>query len=239
MIVEICSNSIESVLIANKANADRIELCSGLNIGGLTPSTGLIELAVEKSKIPIHCLIRPREGHFIYDKYDFETIIADITKMQSLGVSGIVIGVMTKEYKLNIKQLDKIIKVSKDLEVTYHRAFDSLKDPEKELKILSSIGVSRILSSGGADSAIKGINKLIRWNSISPKSIEIQPGGGINISNVLDFKDAGFKSIHLSGCESQKWNQTIPKNIDKAFFNQEIKKVNNENIKKIISLVKK
>ena len=82
MIVEICSNSIESVLIANKANADRIELCSGLNIGGLTPSTGLIELAVEKSKIPIHCLIRPREGHFIYDKYDFKTIIADITKMQ-------------------------------------------------------------------------------------------------------------------------------------------------------------
>mgnify|MGYP001598103810 FL=1 len=238
MIVEICANSIESVLIANKANADRIELCSGLNIGGLTPSTGLIELAVEKSKIPIHCLIRPREGHFIYDKYDFKTIIADITKMQSLGVSGIVIGVMTKEYKVNIKQLDEIIRVSKNLEVTYHRAFDSLKDPEKELKILSSIGVSRILSSGGADSAIKGINRLIRWNSISSKSIEIQPGGGINISNVLKFKEAGFKSIHLSGSSSQKWNNLIPNNINETFFNQKFKKPNIKKINNIISLIK-
>ena len=78
MLVEICSSSIESVIMANKVNADRIELCSNMNIGGLTPSMGLIELALKESKIPIHCLIRPREGHFIYDKYEFKTIIADI-----------------------------------------------------------------------------------------------------------------------------------------------------------------
>jgi len=239
MIVEICSNSIESVLIANKAKADRIELCSNLNIGGLTPSNGLIQLAVKESKIPIHCLIRPREGHFIYDKYDFETILSDIRNMQSLGVSGIVVGVMTKEYKINTRQLEKIVSEAQGLEITYHRAFDCLLDPENEIKKLSSIGIRRILSSGGANTAIKGIGRLIKWKSISPKSIEIQPGGGINQNNVLEFKNAGFSSIHLSGTKPIKWHHLIPNKIDKTFFNQEIKTSNLETIKNIVSVVKK
>tara|TARA_B100000767_G_C19762267_1_gene535763 strand:+ start:2193 stop:2915 length:723 start_codon:yes stop_codon:yes gene_type:complete len=238
MKIEICSNSIESVINANNAGANRIELCSGLNIGGLTPSNGLIKLAVKKSKIPIHCLIRPREGHFIYNKYDFETIINDIQNIKKLGVKGIVVGVMNNKYDINIRQLEKIIEESEGLDVTYHRAFDCLKNQEKGIDILSSIGVKRILTSGACKSAIDGISNLIRWKSISSAKIEIQPGGGINKKNVIKFKNAGFSSIHLSGSKTIKWKELVPNNIDKTFFDQEIKISDFEILKNIISEVK-
>lgn len=238
MLVEICSSSIESVIMANKVNADRIELCSNMNIGGLTPSMGLIELALKKSKIPIHCLIRPREGHFIYDKYEFKTIISDILKIRKLGVKGIVVGTITDDFEINTKQLDLIINKANGLDITFHRAFDCLKFPEKAIKKLSSMGVTRILSSGGKGTAIKGINKLIKWKSISKQLIEIQPGGGINEHNVQNFIDNKFKSIHLSGCKSEKWNKLLPDEIDKTFYDQEIKKINYKSIKKVMSLVK-
>lgn len=238
MKIEICSSSLESVIIANKAGADRIELCSGLNIGGLTPSSGLIQSAIKKSKIPIHCLIRPREGHFIYDKYDFETIISDIKNIRSLGISGIVVGVINNNYEINTKQLEIIVKEAEGLDITYHRAFDCLKNPEEAIKSLSLMGVKRILTSGGSETAIQGIKKLIKWKSISLNKIEIQPGGGINLENIIKFKKAKFTSIHLSGSKTIKWKKLTPNNIDKTFFEQEIKISNLKMVKNIISKIK-
>ena len=120
MKIEICSDSIESVLLANSAGADSIELCSCFSVGGITPSNELIKEAVRLSKIPIHCLIRPREGHFIYNNHELNTIINDIRNAKENGVKGVVIGVLTKDFKVNVTQLDKIIKVSKGLEITFH-----------------------------------------------------------------------------------------------------------------------
>ena len=167
MNVEVCSNSIESVIIANNAGADRIELCSGLSVGGLSPSKGLIKLALKKSKIPIHCLIRPREGHFIYNKNDFETILYDVRYMKKMGVAGIVVGMINEDHDVNSEQLNEVIKEASGLEITFHRAFDCLKDPKKNILKLSSMGVSRILTSGRSKSAITGINNLIKWKLLS------------------------------------------------------------------------
>ena len=108
MKIEICSDSIESVLLANSAGADSIELCSCFSVGGITPSNELIKEAVRLSKIPIHCLIRPREGHFIYNNHELNTIINDIRNAKENGVKGVVIGVLTKDFKVNVTQLDKI-----------------------------------------------------------------------------------------------------------------------------------
>lgn len=238
MNVEVCSSSIESVIIANSAGADRIELCSGLSVGGLSPSKGLIELALKKSKIPIHCLIRPREGHFIYNKNDFETILYDVRYMKKMGVTGIVVGMINEDHDINSEQLNEVIKEASGIEITFHRAFDCLKDPEKNILKLSSMGVSRILTSGGFKSAIKGIKNLIKWKSLSNNLIEIQPGGGINLKNIMNFKDAGFSSIHLSGTINSIWNQSYPKNIDKTFYDQKIRIPSYEVIKKIVNLAK-
>tara|TARA_B100000686_G_C16806700_1_gene991552 strand:+ start:21422 stop:22141 length:720 start_codon:yes stop_codon:yes gene_type:complete len=239
MDVEICASSIQAIKIACDSGANRIELCSGISIGGITPSQGLIELAIRNSTIPIHCLIRPREGHFIYNKSEFLLMLKEIKYARKNGMKGIVIGVMTKDYKIDIDQLKIIKQEAEDMEITFHRAFDSLLNIKEGINNLSLIGVNRILSSGRANIAIEGINNLIEWKSLLPDSISIQPGGGINEKSAIEFKKAGFQSIHLSGTISEKWNHLISKDLDQSFINQPIKLIQQDLITKIISIAKK
>tara|TARA_A100001011_G_scaffold48264_1_gene45754 strand:- start:1345 stop:2061 length:717 start_codon:yes stop_codon:yes gene_type:complete len=237
MKIEICSDSLESILIANRVGANSIELCSCMTVGGVTPSSALIKKAVEISKIPIHCLIRPREGHFVYNDYEFNTIINDIKDAKENGVKGIVIGVLTEDFKINITQLDKIIKVSKGLKITFHRAFDSIVDSKKAIDLLSKIGVNRILSSGKANKAVNGIKNLIDWKNYDSK-ILIQPGGGIDKSSALLFKNEGFESIHLSGTLEEKWNRPIPKSTDNTFIKQTVRRPSFKKMEDIIVIAK-
>ena len=237
MKIEICSDSLESILIANRVGANSIELCSCMTVGGVTPSSALIKKAVEISKIPIHCLIRPREGHFVYNDYEFNTIINDIKDAKENGVKGIVIGVLTEDFKINITQLDKIIKVSKCLKITFHRAFDSIVDSKKAIDLLSKIGVNRILSSGKANKAVNGIKNLIDWKNYDSK-ILIQPGGGIDKSSALLFKNEGFESIHLSGTLEEKWNRPIPKSTDNTFIKQTVRRPSFKKMEDIIVIAK-
>lgn len=237
MKIEICSDSLESILIANKVGANSIELCSCMTVGGVTPSSALIKKAVEISKIPIHCLIRPREGHFVYNDYEFNTIINDIKDAKENGVKGIVIGVLTEDFKINITQLDKIIKVSKGLKITFHRAFDSIVDSKKAIDLLSKIGVNRILSSGKANKAVNGIKNLIDWKNYDSK-ILIQPGGGIDKNSALLFKNEGFESIHLSGTREEKWNRPIPKSTDNTFIKQTVRRPSFKKMEDIIVIAK-
>ena len=237
MKIEICSDSLESVIMANKVGANSIELCSCMSLGGVTPSSALIKKAVEISEIPIHCLIRPREGHFVYNDYEFNTIINDIKDAKKNGVKGVVIGVLTKDFNINITQLDKIIKVSKGLKITFHRAFDSIVDSEKAINLLSKIGINRILSSGKANKAVNGIKNLINWKNYNSK-ILIQPGGGINKKSALLFKNEAFESIHLSGSQEEKWKGPIPKSIDKTFIKQTVRRPSFKKMEDIIEIAK-
>ncbi len=145
---------------------------------------------------------------------------------------------INNNYEINTKQLEIIVKEAEGLDITYHRAFDCLKNPEEAIKSLSLMGVKRILTSGGSETAIQGIKKLIKWKSISLNKIEIQPGGGINLENIIKFKKAKFTSIHLSGSKTIKWKHLTPNNIDKTFFEQEIKISNLKMVKNIISKIK-
>ncbi|MFT5762234.1 MAG: copper homeostasis protein [Polaribacter sp.] len=197
MKLEICANSYQSAINAEKAGANRIELCSELAVGGITPSYGLLKKAVEKLTIPIHVLIRPRSGDFTYTNDEFQVLKEDILLCKELGVTGIVSGVLTLNNTIDIERTKELVEISKPMNFTFHRAFDWVINPIKELKKLEEIGVTRILTSGQQNSAEIGLQNLIELQKATSK-ITIMPGGGINKNNIKLFQENGFKEVHLS-----------------------------------------
>lgn len=202
MKIEICANSYQSAINAEKAGANRIELCSELAIGGITPSYGLLKKVMNDLIIPVHVLIRPRSGDFTFSDAEFEIMKENIKLCKELGVAGIVSGVLLSNNTIDIERTKELIEHSKPMSFTFHRAFDWVLNPEDELKQLKRIGVERILTSGQKSSAEKGIHILATWNNST--KIIIMPGGGISSSNIKSFQENGFKEIHLSASSQTK-----------------------------------
>ena len=196
MLLEICANSYQSAINAEKAGANRIELCSELAVGGITPSYGLLKKVMADLTIPVHVLIRPRSGDFTFSDAEFDIMKENILLCKELGVSGIVSGVLHTNNTIDIKRTKELVEHSKPLNFTFHRAFDWVLNPEEEIKKLEKIDVDRILTSGQITSAEKGIHTLAQWNKST--RIKILPGGGINSENIKLFQKNGFKEVHLS-----------------------------------------
>ena len=196
MKVEICANSYKSAINAEKAGAHRIELCSELAVGGITPSYGLLKKVMANISIPVHVLIRPRSGDFTYSDSEFQIMKENILICKKLGCAGIVSGVLHTNNTIDIERTQELVKLSKPMNFTFHRAFDWVQNPIEEIQKLKTIDVNRVLTSGQETSAEKGIYVLKELKNKT--DITIMPGGGINISNVYLFKEAGFEEIHLS-----------------------------------------
>lgn len=211
MKIEICANSFESAKNAENAGVDRIELCTELSVGGLTPSHGLLDKVGEELSIPVHVLIRPRSGGFCYSEDEIDLMIRDIIFCKKLGCTGIVSGALTTENNIDLKTTRRLVKASEGMEFTFHRAFDWCNNPLEEVKSLSNIGIHRILSSGQKPTAFEGIELLKQLKTISEETIEIMPGSGINTNNVIAFKEAGFTSIHFSATEKNQVLRNKPK----------------------------
>ena len=201
MIVEICANSFESAVAAQNGGADRIELCTQLAVGGLTPSHHLIKKVVSELSIPVHVLIRPRKGNFCYSKEELNIMKNDIEFCKNLGCSGVVSGVLRSDLTIDLIATKQLIEAANGIDFTFHRAFDCVKDPLVSLENLIDLKIKRVLSSGLKPSAIEGISLLSEMNKIANQQIEIMPGSGINLDNVLQFKNKGFTSIHLSATQ--------------------------------------
>lgn len=198
MLLEICACNFQSVINAEKAGAHRIELCSELAVGGLTPSYGLLKHTINNSKIPAFVLIRPRSGNFTYSDSEFEIMKQDIQLCKDLGYAGIVSGILNEDNTIDAERTKQLIKISKPLSFTFHRAFDWTPNPFFALEELINLGVDRILTSGQETSAEKGIELLKQLNKKANKKIIILPGGGINAQNAKLFKENGFKEVHAS-----------------------------------------
>lgn len=198
MLVEVCANSLQSALNAEKVGADRIELCSELGVGGITPSYGLLKSIKEQLSLPVHVLIRPRSGDFTYSDTEFEVMKRDIRLCVELGFAGVVSGVLNPDFTVDMDRTLKLLRMAGPLQFTFHRAFDWVRDPFAALAQLEEMGVDRILSSGQRPSAIEGIDLLGRLHRMATRCT-IMPGGGIRQDNVLEFKKMGFEAIHLSG----------------------------------------
>ena len=196
MIIEVCAESYEYALKAEKAGANRIELCKDLHLDGLTPGYESAKRIIDSLNIPVFILIRPREGDFIYSNEEFELMKRDIIKFKEMGCKGIVSGVLNDDNSVDVKRTKDLIELSRPLEFTFHRAFDIVSDPLKEIEILIGLGVDRILTSGQKNKATEGLYLLEKLNNISKKRIVIMPGSGISNTNFKKFNS--FNEIHGS-----------------------------------------
>ena len=197
MILEVCANSYQSAINAAEAGAHRIELCSELSVGGITPSYGLLKKVIQAIVIPVFVLIRPRSGDFVFSEGEYEIMKHDIEMCKNLGCKGIVSGVLNKNNTVDIERTKALVALSKPLDFTFHRAFDLVDNPFKSLEGLIDIGVNRVLTSGQETTAEKGLGLLKQLNKKS-KNIMMLPGSGINPENAKLFKDSGFQEIHAS-----------------------------------------
>jgi copper homeostasis protein len=200
MLVEVCANSVGSAKIAQAAGADRIEFCAELAIGGITPSLGMLNQVLEEVSIPVHVLIRPRSGDFVYDASEYKAMLRDIALAREAGVAGIVSGILLSDGSLDLERTQSLKEAAGDCTFTFHRAFDRCPEPQKVLEQLETLGPMYILSSGQASTAPIGLPFLIRLAN-QAQNCKIMPGAGIGPDNVGLFADAGFTAVHLSGVQ--------------------------------------
>jgi len=233
MIIEICANSFESAQIAQKAGAQRIELCTNLSVGGLTPTHEEIKKVVSELTIPVHVLIRPRRGDFCYSETELAAMIQDIAYCKQLGCAGVVSGVLTSEGEIDLNATRLLIAASEGMEFTFHRAFDECSDWENGFNFLLSAGITRLLSSGQQAKAIDGIELLKALKTRAQNKLQIMPGGGVTAQNVVTFKEAGFEMIHFSA--TQKNTNTT--NEGGMFSTETIGHSNQQVIENIIDLL--
>lgn len=200
MLLEVCVDSISSMLTAKKAGADRIELCSALNIGGLTPSKGLMDKASEIDGMEIYIMIRPRSGDFLYDDHEFETMKNNIKIAKKMGFGGIVTGVLLSDGRIDTKRMRELVSAAKPLKTVLHRAFDDAKHPEENINELIEMGVCRILTSGQRSNALEGAKYIGMLQTEFGDAITIMPGCGINAENMEKiYEITKCTNYHMSG----------------------------------------
>lgn len=203
---EICANSVESCLAAQAGGADRVELCAGIPEGGTTPSYGEISMAREVlSSTRLHVIIRPRGGDFLYSPIEVKTMLKDIEMAQRLGVDGVVFGCLTADGEVDIAVMQELMKASQGLSVTFHRAFDVCRTPEKALEEIIALGCNRILTSGQQATAEQGIPLLKKLQEQADGRITLLAGCGVNERNIARIAhETGIHEFHFSARESVK-----------------------------------
>ena len=196
MIIEVCAESYEYAEKAEKAGADRIELCKDLHLDGVTPDYESAKRTIDRLNIPVFILIRQREGDFTYSNEEFELMKQDIVKFKEMGCKGIVSGVLNSDHSIDIKKTKELVELSRPLEFTFHRAFDIVSKPLNEIENLIELGIQRVLTSGQKNKALEGLELLEELKNISKNRIVIIPGSGISNTNFKKFNS--FNEIHGS-----------------------------------------
>lgn len=199
-LLEVCVDDIAGLDAAQQGGADRIELCSSLGCGGLTPSAGLMAEAARHS-LPVIALIRPRSGGFVYSEAEARVMLHDIARAAELGLAGVAIGALTPARQLDLPLLERLIRAAADgqLQLTLHRAFDLVRDPGAALEAAIALGFQRVLTSGGAPTATAGTAQLAALVRQSQGRIRILAGSGIRPGNVTALLAAtGVHEVHAS-----------------------------------------
>ena len=198
-VLELCVDSVASALAAEAGGAHRIELCSALSEGGLTPSLGLLRNLRSKLNIPIHVMIRPRTGDFLYSDDDFAIMQEDIALAAQSGANGVVFGLLTSNGEVDTERTRALVKLSKPMQVTFHRAIDLTSDPFKALEAIIDSGADRVLTSGGELNAILGSGRIQGFVRAARGRIHVMVGGGVRPENLAELVRAtGAKEWHTS-----------------------------------------
>ena len=233
--LEICVDDPEGLAVALEGGADRIELCSSLDSGGLTPTAGLIAQAA-LAPVPVYAMIRPRAGNFYFSALETEAMLQEIDVMRKAGLAGVVLGASTQDNRLDITLLQRLTARAEGMGLTLHRAFDLVPDPFEALEQAIDLGFERILTSGQQLKAIDGVDLLQQLVQRAAGRISIMPGSGVNAENTQKILQAtGVHEIHSSGRVSQP-NPDV-KSVEFGFALPLSSQTSAENIRKIKDIV--
>ncbi len=198
-LLEICAGSWDSVLAAHRGGAARVELCSALSEGGLTPSAGLVAAACRLSGLRVHVLIRPRPGDFLYTDAEADIMADDVRRAVGLGADGVVIGGLTPEGDIDTRLTRRLAEAAAGRSVTFHRAFDLCRRPDRALECLVDCGCHRLLSSGQAPTAEQVLPLLRAFVGHAGDRLVVMPGSGVNAGNAARIlRESGAHEIHAS-----------------------------------------
>lgn len=215
MKLEIIATSLQDARTAERAGADRLELCSALTEGGLTPSLGLIEAVVEGVSIPVHVIVRPHSRTFHYNEEDIQVMLADIRHIRQTKAAGIVIGILDEANRIDTVNLKRFLDEAGDLNVTFHRAFDEIEDQLEAVSALAEFPqIQRILTSGGPAPAPESIGKISELVKKSkPTSVTILAGNGMTPDGLTEFLEAtGVTEIHFGSAVRERQSYQYPIN---------------------------
>lgn len=204
-ILEIACFSVEACLEAEKAGADRIEFCAEYGIGGITPNREDIHRIKKLISIPVHVIIRPRGGNFLYTPEEIEIMKSDILFCKKNGINGVVFGVLNSLNKIDLKTNKELIELAKPMSNTFHRAIDECLEIEEAFTDLINLGFERVLTSGGKENAMGGVEELKTLNKKFGTDIIIMPGGGIRSSNIRNIiNETQCKEYHSAAITNNK-----------------------------------
>jgi len=196
-LLEISVETLEAALAAQRGGADRIELCANLSIGGVTPSIEVMRTVREQLRIPVFAIIRPRGGDFVYSEGESAEMKRSIAEAKRAGMDGLVAGVLASNGSVDIERTRELVAMARPLPLTFHRAFDDCGNLRGALEEVIQTGASRILTSGGAKSALEGAAPLAKLIAAAGSRITIVPGAGISASNIARVvKETGAIEFH-------------------------------------------
>jgi copper homeostasis protein len=196
-LLEISVETLGAALAAQSGGADRVELCGDLNIGGVTPGVELMRTVRRRVRIPIFVMIRPRGGEFVHSNAEIAEMRRSIAEARQSRMDGLVLGVLRKGRRVEIARTRELVEFASPLPVTFHRAFDDCTDLREALEDVIRTGASRILTSGGAKSALEGAALLAELVRAAGNRVTIVPGAGISASNIARVvKETGAREFH-------------------------------------------
>ena len=197
VLVEAAVETLQGALAAERGGANRIELCANLSEGGTTPNEGLIATVTERTHLPVFVLIRQRTGGFVYSDNEIDSMSRDIETAKSMGIAGIVTGALTADALVDVDHTRILLNAAAELPVTFHRAFDFAVNLPHALEQLIDLGVARVLTSGGRDTALGGADTIAALVDQARDRIAVMAGGGIRENNVREvISRTGVREVH-------------------------------------------
>lgn len=196
---ELCAESLQAALAADRGGATRIELCERLDIGGITPGNQLITDTLKALSIPVHVLIRPRGGDFVYSAMEFDLMKQEVLWVKRAGAAGVALGVLQADSRIDVARSRELTEMAHPMKVTFHRAFDRAPDLGEALEAVISTGADCLLTSGGAPDVLTGAKSLKQLVTQAGNRIQIMAGGGLKLASMVEVLErTGLSCLHGS-----------------------------------------
>lgn len=210
MLIEACVETVASSIAAERGGAGRLELCAAIGDAGTTPSAGMIGAVKKHVRIPVVVIIRPRGGGFVFTDIESDVMLRDIESARAAGADGVAIGALTNDSRIDVPRVKELVRAASGMPVAFHRAFDMTADLAESLDILVDLRVTRVLTSGGATTALEGASTISTLRERAEGRIQIMAGGGIREGNVAEVvRLSGVSEVHVRPTRVVKTNLTV------------------------------